>query len=106
MNFENEHSFQVMDNEVKVFGEEFVKYAMNKTLNTIRRDIDGTCTAPASVELREKLESFSAEQIDTLKEFIKNQKLKSAYKNIIFSIIILFIHLFSSNKYKIFHQFY
>lgn len=32
MDFENEYSFQVMDNEVKVFGKEFVKYAMNKTL--------------------------------------------------------------------------
>gem|GEM_PF-6268608 len=61
MDFENEYSFQVMDNEVKVFGKEFVKYAMNKTLNTIRRDIDGSCTAPASVELRKKLESFSPE---------------------------------------------
>ena len=84
MNFENEHSFQVMDNEVKVFGEEFVKYAMNKTLNTIRRDIDGTCTAPASVELREKLESFSAEQIDTLKEFIKK-----AVESCMFNIMIM-----------------
>lgn len=59
MDFKNEYSFQVMDNEVKVFGKEFVKYAMNKTLNTIRRDIDGSCIAPASVELRKKLESFS-----------------------------------------------
>lgn len=84
MDFENEYSFQVMDNEVKVFGKEFVKYAMNKTLNTIRRDIDGSCTAPASVELRKKLESFSPEQTDTLKEFIKE-----AVKSCMFNMMVM-----------------
>lgn len=84
MYFENEYSFQVMDNEVKVFGKEFVKYAMNKTLNTIRRDIDGSCIAPASVELRKKLESFSTEQTDTLKEFIKE-----AVKSCMFNMMVM-----------------
>lgn len=72
MGFENDHSFQVMDNEVKVFGEEFVNYVMNNTLDTIKSDIDGSCTAPESIELRKKLESFSPEQMDTLKEYIRS----------------------------------
>lgn len=84
MGFENDHSFQVMDNEVKVFGEEFVKYAMNNTLDTIKSDIDGSCTAPASIELRKKLESFSPEQMETLNEFIR-----SALESCMFNMMVM-----------------
>ena len=84
MGFGNDHSFQVMDNEVKVFGEEFVNYAMNRTWGTIKRDIDGSCTAPASVKLRKKLESFSPEQMETLKEFIR-----SALESCMFNMMVM-----------------
>lgn len=71
MEYESNRMYQAMAEEVRTFGKLFAKYAYSGTLDDLSRHIDGRCTAPRIVEMRKKLESFSPEQIETLKLFIK-----------------------------------
>lgn len=84
MNYENEHAFKVMKDELRLFGKKYIEYARNRTIDTIKRDINGECTSPKSIELRKLLESFSPDQIDTLMQYVYR-----AVSNCMFNTMIM-----------------
>ncbi|MCM1328341.1 MAG: hypothetical protein NC253_02785 [Ruminococcus sp.] len=71
MNFENNHSFEIMEKEVKHFGKIFIEYAWNRTMDNIKMIIDGKSTTPTDIKLRDDLESFSLDQKNTLVKYIR-----------------------------------